>query len=99
MSVLTKICQMDEQGRVMLARWKKPVSLSVECVVRVTGLVAEVLLDGQMIGSVHLSGTTPPEELTELWTAGAVDGANSFLTEQEAIQRTVNQARRNRWQS
>ncbi len=60
------------------------------------GLVAGVSVKGRSVGVVHLSGTTPPTETTELWTAEAVtDRPNQFLTEWEAIAATVAEARRN----
>lgn len=59
------------------------------------GLVTEVSFKGRVVGVVHLSGTTPPTEPTELWTADAVtDRPNRFLTEWEAIAATVTQAKR-----
>jgi hypothetical protein len=59
------------------------------------GLVAQVSFKGRSVGVVHLSGTTPPTETTELWTADAVtDGPSRFLTEWEAIAATVAQAKR-----
>jgi hypothetical protein len=59
------------------------------------GLVAEVRIGDRVAGLVYLSGTTPPGETTELWKADAMDGADLFLTEHEAIQRTVIEDRRN----
>ena len=60
------------------------------------GLVADVLVDGASAGLVHLTGTTPPTELVELWSAPAAGstGRAEFLTEQEAIAHTVGLARR-----
>lgn len=59
------------------------------------GLVADVSVDGRDVGLVHISGSTPPTEATELWTADSVTGRpNRFLTEWEAIVATVANARR-----
>lgn len=56
------------------------------------GNVTEVLYKGEVVGLVFLSGSTPPTETVELWTADAISGANSYLTEWEAITRTIGQA-------
>lgn len=56
------------------------------------GIVAEVSYKGKTVGLVYLSGVTPPSETIELWTADAISEANSFLTEWEAIARTISQA-------
>lgn len=58
------------------------------------GSVAEVSYKGQFVGLVYRSGTTPPSETTELWTADAVPGANCFLSEWEAIAHTISHAER-----